>query len=500
MRPDGEITLGQVGLTARPLINRYLRLLVGALVLLTAWLFVEDEPGTLAFSLVAVGSLYPLFLWRRATAPGVPLTAIMGLQALVIYGTPLAVTNPGVFVYPSSEVLQAAVEVSVFGFFLGIGWLLVVRNARLRPARFCWRFEFLKDGAPRHSAVLPLLLLGAGTLFLAVNMLQLLGGLPSGVFSIARTLFDASSIAGGVLGGYFIARRHFNFTGKAAYVALFVLHCIFTTSNYTLFPASALFIALVAGLFIGGGRVPFLAASLLVAAFAFLNLSKFEMRETYWEPGQAYAYQTIDQLPERYSEWLTRSWEILTDAEVSRFGRETRTEQTLSKRINNLDNILVAQDGFLHRGLAPVQGETYAVIPLLMIPRVFWPDKPRTHEGMVLLNVYFGRQTREESFLTYISWGILPESYANFGPWLGAILCGLALGAATAWLELWSRPYPVTSLQAVLFMLLVVQCGTSFESVASVWLTSIFQMLVAVVAGACLFVRRVPLRNPALAP
>jgi len=56
------------------------------------------------------------------------------------------------------------------------------------------------------------------------------------------------------------------------------------------------------------------------------------------------------------------------------------------------------------------------------------------------------------------------------------------------WLESWSRYYPLISLQALIFMSMLVQFGSSFEMVASLWITSIFQMLIAMVAGTLPFV------------
>lgn len=41
------------------------------------------------------------------------------------------------------------------------------------------------------------------------------------------------------------------------------------------------------------------------------------------------------------------------------------------------------------------------------------------------------------------------------------------------------RPYPITSLEAFFLLILAVHFSLSFEMVASVWITSVFQMVIA---------------------
>jgi hypothetical protein len=66
------------------------------------------------------------------------------------------------------------------------------------------------------------------------------------------------------------------------------------------------------------------------------------------------------------------------------------------------------------------------MIPALLVPRIFWEDKPRTHMGQMILNYHYGRQASvRDIFSTFIAWGLLPEAVGNFGIILGSLGVGL---------------------------------------------------------------------------
>ena len=135
-------------------------------------------------------------------------------------------------------------------------------------------------------------------------------------------------------------------------------------------------------------------------------------------------------------------------------------------------------------------------MPKLLIPRILWPQKPRSHEGQVLLNVHFGRQRLQDTFTTYIAWGLLAEAYANFGAVWGALICGAVLGGVAGRIEGWVRHFPLTSLQTFFFLIIAVNFGLSFEMVASVWITSVFQMVMALLICVVPFAERRRLAPP----
>ena len=143
-----------------------------------------------------------------------------------------------------------------------------------------------------------------------------------------------------------------------------------------------------------------------------------------------------------------------------------------------------------------LKGATYTVIPALFIPRILWPDKPRTHEGQVLLNVHFGRQDLISTYSTYVAWGLLPEAYGNFGPFAGAIILGAVLGLGFAWVECATARKLVISLEGFVAFSVFLNLANAFEMVSSVLVTSIFQSLVPIVVACAPFVRRMRTGRP----
>ncbi|GAB5562294.1 MAG: hypothetical protein SynsKO_39410 [Synoicihabitans sp.] len=419
------------------------------------------------------------------------MTALIGLQALVFYGLPIINQNEALAVFPANRLFEAGLELFLFGASMTAGWWIVFNQ--VRPSRpFGFRaFSFLEGGSGFNLATLGQVMLFLGVAFQIATTQRWLSFLPGGIFPVVRAVADALGLAGGLISAFMIARGAVKGFGIIRFWLLYAIYSLLIISNYTLFPASSMLIAVCFGLFLGRGKIPYVFLFIVIAILAVLNLAKFDMRRAYWERGQAYAEQRVSDLPDRYSEWISLGWErLLGNDEDS----ELEEAQRLSSRVDNLVILLRAQSFILDKDYAKLNGETYWLIPPLFIPRFLWPNKPRTHEGMVILNTHFGQQTREDSLVTYISWGLLPEAYANFGPFFGAISLGLALGIGLGWLEWWSRDFPLASFQSMVVLTFTVNCAASFESVASVWLTSVFQMIITMGIGLWAFTefRRLP--------
>jgi hypothetical protein len=467
-------------------LRRRLGLVIGLGLALLTLLFVLEFPHADALALIALGAAVPLILWVRQLRPGLPILVLVALQTLAIFGLPILTRNPSLENYLPGDVLAAAQEVLFFGLALGLGWSLA--QARLGPAsppRFWWSLKFISAGRPETLQRAALALLGAAALYLLLLQQGLLEPvfrtLPQGAFSLARTLCDAAVVAGGLIGGFVVGSRAMPTRARVAFWALVGVVFLVNSSGILLSANSAPLAAVLLGLFLGARRPPWIFLGVVVAALSLLNLGKFEMRAVHWdEHGQARRVP-MEHYPAFYGEWIERGLRLAetpsTASDLPAGG------QRLTDRLDNLQNLLFAQVAIEHRGIELLGGATYTLIPPLLIPRLLWPEKPRTHEGQILLNVHFGRQSLEDTFTTYIAWGLLAEAYANFGPLFGALFCGLVLGLLVGALERWAKPYPITSLQTFFLLIITVNLLLSFEMVASVWVTSLFQLLTALLLG-----------------
>lgn len=484
--PEADITCEQLALFVQEPLRRRLGLVVGLFLGLVSFLLVIGFPNADALGLIVAGSALPLILWIRQRQPSIPLLCLVALQTLAIFATPILSQNPTIALYPREDVFAAAREVLFFSLALCLGWAL--GHARAGPAarpRFCWVFKFIRAEKPETLQRGALLLLGSSALYQIGMSEGLLGFihtlLPAGSYSVIRTLFEAATVAGGLIGGYAIGTGSMSGRGKAAYWILITLHFFINSSSILLSSNAGMVAATTLGLFLGARRPPWLFLALVLSTLSLLNLGKFQMRAEYWdEYGQGPSIRIAD-YPTYYARWVGKSVDLIG---VEREDEDRPAAgQRLTDRLDNLQNLLFAQVAIEHRNIELLGGETYAVIPQLLIPRVFWPGKPRSHEGQIILNVHFGRQRLEDTFTTYIAWGLLAEAYANFGSLFGALFCGAVLGVGVGFAERWIKPYPITSLQAFFFLIVSVNLCLSFEMVASVWITSLFQMVMALVIG-----------------
>ncbi len=495
------ISCGELARHLQPSAKNLVRVLLIGGFFVAIWMLVSDTPGLIGFLAILGGSSLPMVLWLRHPHPGVPITALMAVQTVLVYCAPIVLRNKALADYSLADIDQAGLEIGIFGAALAAGWLLSYRPNRSKARHFFGIGLSLRDGTAR-LARWSLMLLTTGFMFTFGNTAGLLepvfATLPQGSYSLIRAIAQAATVGGTLLGAYCHASHLFLRNQRTTYWMLFWLIFFLQISSFLLSSVTGLVSALLVGLYFGRRQVPWPLLITIFAILTFFNLSKFEMRTKYWDETGEFRPQSITAVPPVLLEWAETSLSIITGG-VS-IEDDDLQKQRLSDRINNLSILLFVQDQITRGGAKPLEGETYTLIPKLLVPRLFWADKPRAHEGQVLLNVHFGRQTLDQTLTTYVAWGLLAEAYGNFGPLWGMLISGFVLGFGLGRVEAAVRPYPLASLQAFLILILAVQTVTSFEMVASVWITSMFQALVSIVIGLAPFLRREVLQPPEANP
>lgn len=448
----------------------------------------QKEPNhTLAFAVIAGTGWAGLQFWRQFGRRGVPAFPVLVVLWNLLNSLPLLNGNATLEGVPNSTINACAWTVALFLLTLAVGWIVGVQSSESR--RSVW--NIMPGGAATGTGgalvlSLPLLALSIAYQMSLITGLffHLIPGSMASLMSVFTAFSGAVVSLGAMLGGMAVARRRFD-AGTALFWVLFASLFFLFTSGILLSGANALVIACAIGLGFGHKRIPwkFLVGTLLVVGF--LNQGKFVMRERYWNEDSGSARVGLAQLPQFYAEWAQASLDVLGG---NLFGGQTQPNVDLGEQhsiVDRLDNFqnLTFIVGVLESGnVQPLYGKTYSLIPALLIPRLLWPDKPRTHEGQILLNLNFGRQaTEEDTERTYVAWGLLPEAVGNFGCIWGAVLLGLFAGFGTGWLETWSGRKQLLSAEGLVATALLVQIGISYEMVASVFVTSTFQMMVAVI-------------------
>jgi hypothetical protein len=213
-----------------------------------------------------------------------------------------------------------------------------------------------------------------------------------------------------------------------------------------------------------------------------LHAGKAQIRELYWQqPIEPSEYIS------RYAEWIDFGIkEISTPSD-----KKVETEQSIIDRASVLQQLLLTQS-LTEKGKPLLDGLTYGIIPQLLVPRFFNSEKITSHEGTSILNIYYGRQTRRDTQSTTIGWGLIAESYANFGLW-GCGLLALIFGIFYGYISLISINAPIFS-DRYLFAILVLSYAFQTEYTAGVYVAALFQSTVTLFVF-ILFVMKVQKRE-----
>jgi hypothetical protein len=453
--------------------------------------------------MMAVGTILALRIWT-SEALGLPLLPMLAVQNLIIYGVPVVAGHENVLNYTAENILVAGREVMTFNLAMAASWFAAMRMFHPTLPYSHVFHEINREGVKGWRRM-GFAMISSATAFQILLGLNLLGGLysilPSGFDSLINTLLSVVSACGFFLVSMVIGGSGAPSTERIVFWALLAVSTLISASGFLLAGAAAYLISVAVGLFWSSGKVPWRYLAISFLGLTFLNIGKTTMRERYWGTEDARAADiSIVQMPACYAEWAQVSINAILDNREDTAWNGTSSSstehknQTLIDRLDNLQNLLFVVDAMDAGHVAPLFGRTYSLIPPLLIPRFLWPDKPRSHEGQVLLNVHFGRQDLNSTFTTYIAWGLLPEAYGNFGPLAGSLALGTFLGVFFAWIENFTARKLLVSTEGLISLSIFMNLMNSFEMVASVLVTSTFQSIVVIVAASASFVRR--MRNP----
>jgi hypothetical protein len=433
---------------------------------------------------MAVFALFPAYLWCSGRVDGLPLFPLFALTHAQTYAMPMIAQNRAVARYSSEAQIEAALSVMAF---LGVGtlaWLWASSGRPPRIRRAYWGF------APRGNNWAFLLgLVLAITIFIVIANGVLVALLPEGndgFLSAFRSVAMSLTVLCATVLSFRAGQRELSPFEQVAFVTLFIMTLMMMAAGLIMNAALAGFLVAVGVFTISRGRVPFVTVGIAFVIFSLLHVGKWPMREKYLSRG--YKPIPVESIPGRYVEWFGHGLEdlpaTLTGDKYSR-----KRHQTLVERGSLLQMLLLVQTKTPeYRDY--LGGRTYSIIPELLVPRVLNPKKLRAHEGTYILSIHYGLQSARATTRTTIAFGLLSESYANFGH-LGVLGLGLLSGIGYALGARWSLHAPVTSLRG-LFALLLLASTIAVEHTAGVFVTVLFQGTMILCALALVAMRSQP--------
>jgi hypothetical protein len=424
--------------------------------------------------IIAVAALIPFYLWCSGKALGMPIFPLFALTYLWTYSLPLLSNHPKIIIYSPEIHLFSSVIVAGFLVLGTFVWLQFVKS----PPPIPKSYRVLRG---QNSNGVFFFIIAVSIFF---NMYSLGGGfaLGGGAFSLIRGAILGLNVLAVFVLSYHWGTRDLSKKNSRLFFLLLVCYVITSAASLLLVGALSVVLLGVMAFVLGRQQVPWLPILLALIFILPLHYGKSDMRAKYWfKSNQVHFVQPWD-YPAWYSEWIGYSIEYLN----KKNDQIKPKKQSFSERSSLIHLLLMAQDK-TPRDVPYLQGETYAIIPQLLIPRFLNANKIRSHEGTYLLNIHYGLQTRKATLTTTIGWGLLNEAYANFGL-LGCAGLAVVLGAGYGQATRWSLHTSLLSSRSFVAVLLM---GYSFQTEfsAGVYVAALFQSLVPVLIITLVFMK-----------
>lgn len=426
--------------------------------------------------LIGVACMFPVYLWCAGQVQGLPVFPFFSLTYLWTFCLPLLSENPNVLFYSPEAHLKAALTTVLFLVSGTVVWMQLVRT----PRTIKTPFRALNTDTADNIFIA---VVAAGAL---LNMYVFGGwsGIPPKLFTIVRGIILGLSFLGIFVLAYRAGQNSMPRQKQYIFFVALVANIFTSAVGLVLKTSLTLFLLSVMAYVIGGKKLPIVG--LLMGIFLLLPLhhGKHEMRHKYWEESANNTVQPWE-YPAWFSEWQGYAEE--NQNHVPERWEKVEEKESFIERSSVIHMLMMAQE----RIPAPypyLQGETYAIVPGLMVPRILNPNKLRTHEGTHMLNVHVRRQTYEQTLKTTIAWGLLPEAYANFG-YFGCILVGGVLGAFYGFVTIAAIGTPPFSARMMFCVLILSLALASTEWTAGVFAATLFQSSVPIVGMKYVFMK-----------
>jgi hypothetical protein len=422
-----------------------------------AWRSPLEDPVLvlIGVAILVLGCL-PGLLWARHSRPWFPCFEISMLTGVIFYATPLLTLADGLKAYPDS-VLQTSGLLVVGYMVAAIAAYNAVRNPRQAPY---WAVsKLLPDSIHRY---LPAGLL-INTLYICLDRFTTL--IPFEFQGSIRALCFGLGIITAFIFSCAWGRGTLSREHKIFFSACLILQILVLFSHLYLINGISMLILSAIGYTTTRRSLPWLPILILLPIIAVLHNGKSHMRGIYWT--KSASMPALTQLPAFFTDWVTAGLQKNEDEEDSK-----NVTLKLADRASLLQMIALSVDQV--PSLRPhLGGESYIDIPAQVVPRFLWPDKPSSLMSNVRLALYFNLVDPNDPFTTSIAFGIISESYVNFGLF-GVLLIGALTGLGFKHVALRSVGAPMFSAIGIFMVLLTAWCFQA-EQVLATWLASLFQ-------------------------
>jgi len=423
--------------------------------------------------LICVLGVRPTLQWLQRHDDTYPLLEILQLMVVPFYALPLFTEHAAVAKYPEATLVRAAWVVVVFQVSCSLVGALLMRTHPLTRKRTWWHTELIAESKLSFTSYT--MMLTVAWLFVAAFT----SWMPPELTGTFRAIFFGIGIISAFLQARLWGLGLLSQGRQAFFVFLLVLYVLLTSLSLLLITSLTLLLLVLVGYFSASRRIPWLAIALVLPIFFMLHGGKSEMRAIYW--GEYARPITVTHVPAFYAEWFGYGFASggnIHEDEESGAGSNLLERASLFQIVSYVVDTVPERTPYL-------AGSTYSIVPPQVIPRFLWPEKPSPNESVKILSVQLGMLTSQQAETTSIGFGLIAESYANFGIY-GAIILGFAAGYVLRKISLITAGCATLSTGGIFRILCLAWCLNS-EVTMAVWVSSLYQACVAVIGPLLMF-------------
>lgn len=450
--------------------NRMVANGVAATVAFFVWLNVRSPDAPLEnriwCGLILSLALWPLVRWARQGGAGFPCFEALCASLIPTEAIPLLSKFGELEAFGADTVRWAAIATVSFQLSVIVGFLMV-RPEPMRSPFFT--SEMTSKNIPKILSAM----LSTSTLYIFIT--TFFYEPPPGLIGPLRAIFTGLGVVSAYSLASFASRKELGPRLQALLIVNLSIAGVAYASSLILAPIVSLLLVTLLGYCSSAQRIPWIPLAIIVCVVAFLHNGKSDMREKYWAGSQRVKLK-LEDLPRFYSDWFEMS--LNPKANPASLQPQSATRKLLERV--SLFHMLSMVVEYTPSRQPHLWGETYTQIPSQFVPRFFWPDKPRVHVSTNRLSIYYGLQDENATESTTISFGYRAEAWANFGIY-GMIAIGLFFGMLTKFAWGKTKDAPTFSPIGIIMVAFTAWCVDGGQTL-SVWLSSLYQTLVTLVA------------------
>jgi hypothetical protein len=472
MRQGQSMTAGRIHIDWYPqfvlVIKLFFLVCLGYLLYRLAWDPINTQISALIIALVA---LLPGYLWAKGRSSGLPILPLHTFMLIWPFALPLVAGHPLIKIYNQDEIFFSALSVVLYALSATAAWYLVTRRGyKVRKS-----YYVIPD---KHGYKFFIFSLVLGSVFTQL----LVGGvitLDPGVFAIVRSIILSFMVIAMFVLSYQMGRREISRFQTMTFIVVAIFNLVIQCTTLYLVGAMAGTVIALLGYAVGRQRIPWKCLLIAIMVFSLLQTGKQEIRERYffWNPRPI----TLLEVPDLLMDWI--------GAGVSEFisVKDKSSSIPIYERVSLIHLLLFVERATPH-DIPYLEGATYEIIPNVLVPRFFNPDKLSPHAAGKILNIHYGIQTEKGTSRTAIGWGILNEAYANFGL-MGIISVACIMGFIFGLVGRWTAGAPLLSLENLVGITFIMN-AIQMEQTMAVMLSVLFQSLIILILVFPLLVKR----------